>query len=243
MKKVLMTILSVAVCVFFSACETSSVNNAEVKPVDKNLDCEAILLDRAEALKTLVTSYLNENPEELAFGLSEVRFFTGEVEHYEVISDNIKSVKNVSDIFSDKIYKEYLETILSGYSNPRLYEDENGKLIFAKKYGGTKTVETWYLGCEVENEKIIGHFVSLDGLFGDEKACSNAEALNNEYFYIFYDITVQNINDEYLLTDCSYTEKNGKDDLSFYCHGMCYNKGIIDRELITNEKLKPKFLQ
>ena len=108
------------------------------------------------------------------------------------------------------------------------------------------SLESWYLGYEVTDYSIVGHFARLNGLPQDVEAnaLNSAEYLNDEQNYEFYDITIHNINGEYLLTDCytlpraPYTSYNSPDPDG---HGLFYNNGKADRSLITNEKVKPKF--
>lgn len=202
----------------------------ECDPIDKSLNCEEILLDRAESLQILMCDYLHFDEREVVFEIGEE-----DENGYPILSDWLKTYDDFKKLFSDKIYGNYLDLLCSW--SPRLAEI-NGRLYLiepntANAYLGT--FETWYLGCEVTDEKIIGHFARLGGV--EDIGLDDPEYLNDESNYSFYDITVQNIDGQYVLTDC-----NGDDPKNVYyrLHGWCYNAGRADRSLITNERVKPR---
>ena len=199
-------------------------------PIDKSLDCKGIILDRAASLQTLMSSYLSYDKNSLAFELGEYRSTGGEAGAYKVISDEFDSYEGFRELFSDWIYEGYIDKICSW--NPRICEMDN-ELYFVEPVGGyIGTLETWYLGFDVADDRIVGHFARLKGV---EAGTIDAEYLNDESNYSFYDITVQNIDGKYVLTDC-----RGEDnDMYYRLHGWCYNSGAADRSLITNEKVKP----
>lgn len=201
--------------------------------IDKSLDCEKILLDRAISLQLLMTDYLSYDKRYLAFELGECITISAETMAYKVISDKIKTYEDFKELFSDMIYGEYIDKICS--YNPRLAEI-NDELYYVESVGGyIGTLETWYIGYEVTDNKIIGHFARLRGV--EDIGIKDALYLNDEDNYSFYDITVQNIDGKYVLTDCNGIETK---DLYYRIHGWCYNSGIVDRSLITNENVKPK---
>lgn len=201
----------------------------ECDPIDKSLNCEEILLDRAESLQILMCDYLNYDRREVVFEIGEE-----DENGYPVLSDWLKTYDDFKRLFSDKIYGDYLDNICSWYTrlteiDGRLYRIEP---IGVGAYIGT--FETWYLGYEVTDKKIIGHFARLGGV--EDIGLDDPEYLNDESNYSFYDITVQNIGGQYVLTDCK-----GDDPRDYYTlHGWCYNAGRADRSLITNEKVKPR---
>ncbi len=205
---------------------------SECQPIDKSLDCEAILLDRAEQLHIMMSDYLNVDKTKLSFGLGEYMPTDGHIGSYKVVSDEIKTYDDFRSLFSDSIYGGYIDKICSW--NPRLQEVD-GELYFFEPAGGyIGSMETWYLDCEVTDDKIIGHFAELCGV--EDIGIGDAEYLNDESNYKFYEIVVQNVNGQYVLTDCG-----GSDGRSYYTtHGWLYNLGAADRSLITNEKVKPK---
>lgn len=206
----------------------------DCEPIDMSLNCEEILLDRANYLYGLVNGFLNCDKDELVFGLEE-GFTDGQVTAYRVMSDSIKSRDTIKKLFSAKIYEGYIDKIIS--YNPSFFEN-NGELYFIEStdsYVGT--FETWYLGYDVTDDKIIGHFAVLGGV--EDIGTDDAEYLNDENNYSFYDIIIQNVDGEYVLTDCNGDDFN---KLYYRLHGWCYNSGKADRKLITNEKLKPKYI-
>lgn len=202
----------------------------ECDPIDKSLNCEEILLDRAESLQILMRDYLRYDPRQVVFEIGE-----WDGNGYPVLSDWLKTYDDFKNLFSDKIYGDYLDRLCSW--SPRLSEID-GRLYLIEPEGVNAylgTFETWYLGYEITDEKIIGHFARLGGV--EDIGLDDPEYLNDESNYSFYDITVQNINGQYVLTDC-----NGDDPQEAYysLHGWCYNAGRADRSLITNEKVKPR---
>lgn len=214
----------------------NSIYNCEL--IDKNLDCETILLDRAEALKSLMTDYLNYDINLLKYDLGE-KYYSENGYAYEVISDEIKSYDDIKDKFGSKIYLNYLDFICMWY--PGLYEIDDTLFYYNSDTVANGTMghfESWYLGYEVTDYRIIGHFAVIGG--DPDTRELDAEYLNNEDNYCFYDIVVQNMNGEYVITDCgNHSDKN---NIYYKLHGWLYNNGYIeiDRDLITNEKLKPK---
>ena len=206
---------------------------SEFEPIDKSLNCEEILLECADELHTVMTEYLSYDKSRLVFELGDVYPQQRQAETYKVISNELKSYDDFANIFSGSISRDYLDIICSG--TPRL-QDIDGALYFTESVGGyLGTLETWYLGCEITDYEIIGHFALLGGV--EDEGLSDAEYLNNEENYDFYDIVVRNCNGKYLLTDC-----RGSDEKRLYyrLHGWCYNLGKADRSLVTNEKVKPK---
>lgn len=208
------------------------IENCE--PIDKSLDCEAILLDRAENLRIMMSNYLSYDKDRLAFDLGETYITHGQAEAFKVVSDTLKTYADFKALFSDKIYGGYIDKICS--YTPQLAE-QDGELFFVESVGGyIGTFETWYLGFEVTDKEIIGHFAKLGGV--EDIGLEDSEYLNDESNYSFYDIIVQNVDGQYVLTDC-----NGDNPKETYyrMHGWLYNSGKADRSLITNEKVKPKF--
>jgi len=203
-------------------------------PIDKSLDCEKILLDRAESLREMMTDYYNPDRNKLVYE-------TGEFEEIQdiglvrrVISSELNSYSDFKSLFKDSIYDQYIDMI---NNSDRGFREIDGKLYVADSTSGGPrgSVETWYLGYDVEDDRIIGHFAELRADPGSNEPIG-AEFLNDESNYGFYDIIVQNVGGKYVLTNCVDPENK-----QFYIeHGWLYNSGIADRKLITNEKFKPK---
>ncbi len=245
MKKIKALLL--AACIFLSSCSTAEPENADneqetltmtlsyditqscivdFSPIDKTLDCEKILLERADALNRMLRDYLNNNSSKVIYQLGDYCTKEGFHDTYKVISDEIKSYDDFKEMFSPYIFGLYIDCINS--KCPSLL-DIDGELYFHENISGYHgIIETWYLGYDVYDYSIIGHFACLRGI---SNTVIDEEYLNDEKNYDFYDITIDNIDGEYLITDCGL----------FSEHGEFYNNGKADRSLITNEKVKPKF--
>ena len=209
---------------------------ADCDPIDKSLNCEEILLNRADSLQKLMTEYLNHDEKRLCFDLGETIEIEKGLYAKKVISDKIKSKDDIKNIFSEKIYEEYTDKLCS--FNPSFLEIEDELYFIEADSGLLGVFETWYLGYDVTDDKIIGHFAVLEGI--EDIGLDDAEYLNDESNYDFYDITVQNVDGKYVITDCNAENTKG---FYFYHHGYYYNSGKADRTLITNENVKPKFIE
>jgi hypothetical protein len=215
-----------------------SAEGIECDPIDKTLDCEAILLEKADRLRTLIYEYLNNEADKRVYKYGE-RYTDedGIIHGRRVISDEISSYADYKALFSDCIYGGYFDWI-NNNSLSTLFDIDGALYGSSGQCGLLGTVETWYLGYDVQDDRIIGHFAELRGI-GDpiEKT---AEYLNDENSYWFYDIVVQNVDGEYVITDCrEITTENHYD--YYDKHGLFYNSGFADRSLITNETVKPKY--
>lgn len=206
------------------------------EPIDKTLDCEAILLEKAEELCRLMRDYLNIEESMLAYKIGEP--FNMEYRAAKVYSDEMKCYADFKDLFSGSIYGAYFDYINTA-SSPSLL-DIDGELYRQDHEGGyLGTLETWYIGCDVYDDRIIGHFAELRGMGEPEEV--TAEYLNDESHYWFYDITVQKLEGKYVITDCRETTSSSG-NAYYKAHGLFYNSGNADRRLITNDNVKPKFL-
>lgn len=204
--------------------------------IDRTLDCEQIMLDRAETLKNMISNYYNSDVTKLAFktsGLKSVKYFSEFMR--EVLSDEFSSYSEFKELFNDSVYDDYIDYI--NYSCGG-FKEIQGEFYFSSWVNGGRrgTGETWYLDYDIEDDRIIGHFAEfVYDVSQQEKP--TAEQLNDENNYNFYDIIIQNIDGNYVITEI--TSPN-----SYYyyeIHGMCYNNGYVDRSLITNPKVKPKY--
>lgn len=213
------------------------VEGIKCDPIDKSLDCEKILLEKADILHTLIYKYLNNETDKLAYKYGEIcTDEEGIIIGAKIDSDEMSTYADYKALFADSIYDDYFDYI-NTQSLSALF-DINGVLCGSVGQSGLLgTDETWYLGYDVENDKIIGHFAELRGL-GEPKE-KTADYLNDEGNYWFYDITVQAINGEYVITDC-HEISSGRNYDYFNEHGLYYNSGYVDRSLITNEAVKPR---
>lgn len=214
-----------------------SAEGIECEPIDKSADCEAILLEKADRLQTLIFRYLNNDTEKLAYKFGEAIYNEYEMSiGAKVISDEMSCYSEFKAMFADCIYGDFFDWI-STHSLVKMF-DIDGVLYGSPHEGGLLgVVETWYLGCDVQDDRIVGHFAELRGMGEPEE--KTAEYLNDESNYWFYDITVQNVNGEYVITDCRETT-SGKNYVFYDEHGLYYNSGYADRSLITNKKVMPK---
>lgn len=204
-------------------------------PIDKSLDCERILLDRAEILVEMMMKYYYPGQEMRAYTLGEFEVLEELGSAREVNSDKFKTYSEFKALFSDKIYEPYIDFINFSDSG---FREHNGRLYFVDYVSGGPrgSIEAWYLGYNVTQEKIIGHFAELHADSGSDVPLGE-EYLNNENNYDFYDIIVQNIDGKYVLTNCV-----SSNNYPYYIeHGWLYDSGAVNRTLITNEKIKPMF--
>ena len=205
-------------------------------PIDKSLDCEKILLEKADDIQKLFNDFLRlGSGDAFEFGDWErVKGFPTHLSAKEARSDEIKTIADIKSRLNEAIYDKYTDFLMY-----QQYGEANGKLYRLEGARGSwlGVTETWYIGCDVTDDKIIGHFAVLGWGDDDDYGVKNADHLNDINSYEFYDITVQNIGGKYLVTAVSGTE-NPYD--YFECHGCYYNYNEADRSLITNEAVKPK---
>lgn len=218
-----------------------SIGSVNCEPIDKTLDCDKILLEKAEALKTLSADYFIKGD----YGISGYTADTDSIVVDEF--NNIVAVRAVSEknfcysdwngSFSDDIYSEYLNVLNAEYF---MLFDVDG-VLYSGRYSNELcapfgTLDTWYLGCDVSNNSIVGHFAQLDGTGEPEEV--TAEYLNDENNYSFYDIIVQCVDGKYVITSC-YETVSGKNYDMAITHGCYYNSCNSGRGLVTNERLAP----
>ena len=222
---------------FFDDVKEYSADNIMCEPIDKSADCEAILLEKADRLQTLIFRYLNNDTEKLAYKFGEAIYNEYEMSiGAKVISDEMSCYSEFKAMFADCIYGDFFDWI-STHSLVKMF-DIDGVLYGSPHEGGLLgVVETWYLGCDVQDDRIVGHFAELRGMGEPEE--KTAEYLNDESNYWFYDITVQCVNGAYVITSCREIT-SGRDYDYSDVHGIFYNSGFADRSLITNEKVAPK---
>lgn len=200
-----------------------SFTNSEALPIEDNFDYEWYLKDRASALHYMVYNYLNNETGNLVYKLGEGG---------EVIDDTLKSEADFKAIFSDKIESQYFDFVNSFTPN---LEDRDGKLYYnAAMSGYLGTLKTWLIGIEKTEYSIIGHFAELGGI--DPADEDDPEYVNDLSHYGFYDIVVQNIGGEYVVTNC--VDLNNPQAFAFKEHGLFYQPGYSNKN-ITNEAVKP----
>ena len=214
----------------------------ECDPIDKSLDCEKILLEKADEIQKLFNGFIRFTGGD-AYELGEPERVQGFPTHLgaaPVISDEIKTIADIKSRLNEAIYDKYTDYLMQ-----QQYGEANGKLY---RLGGERgswlgVNETWYIGFDVTDDKIIGHFAVLGWGDDDDYGVKNPDHLNDINSYEFYDITVQNIGGRYLVTDVRGTTRGDGTPIPydyFECHGCYYNDNAADRSLITNEAVKPK---
>lgn len=202
--------------------------------IDQYADPQEIVLEKSEELSRLSGDYLHYVEENLAYELGEPVEGEGIHDTYEIISEEIKTYEDFKNLFTDSVYGEYFDYINTGA--PRISEID-GKLCYTELMGGyLGIVESWFIGYDWYTDKIVGHFAVLEGI--EDTPYNNAEYLNDLNNYSFYDIVIQNVDGKYVITDC-YNTETGNNEISYQTHGYFYNSGMVDRSLITNEKVKP----
>ena len=217
---------------------SNSLPPEECSPIDKSLDCEQLLLDRAEALHRLMADYMNY-VDCLVYEVDRNKSepIGGQAVKYPITQSEFKTYAEFKALFADSIYGDFFDKVCTK-DCPRMLEEDGHMYYVAPSSGyGVDCVETWYLSATVTDYKIVGHFVLLRALEAFPEEYNTPEYLNNVDNYEFYDITVQNVDGQYLLTDCY-----GSKGYDYYrSHGWLYNKHWADRSLITNPEVKPAF--
>jgi hypothetical protein len=214
--------------------EYDPADDVTAEPIDMTLDCELILLDKAEKLHEMISGWGNVDRSALAFELGEkADDFISNDGAYKVISDKVRTYADFKALYDKDIYGAYIDSLMWGF-----LLEVNGTLYYIDPMSGLLgTYETWYLGCDVTGDAIVGHFAIL--CWGDEdNETTNAEFLNDISHYKFYDITVRNVGGNYVITSCG--DENDIILGKVMEHGLYYNSGAADRSLITNEAVKPK---
>ncbi len=211
-----------------------SWTSVKADKIDQYADPWDIVLEKSERLQTLSNNYLHYVDENLAYEVGD--WVEGENIHdtYEVISEEIKTYDDFKNLFSDSVHGEFFDYINTG--RPRLTEID-GKLCYTELMGGyLGVIESWFIGYDWDDNKITGHFAVLEGV--EDIEYNNSEHLNDINNYQFYDIVIQNVDGKYVITDC-YNAETGNNEDSYQTHGYFYNSGMVDRTLITNEKVMP----
>ena len=217
-------------------------NSIDCDPIDKTLDCEKILLEKADEIQNLFNDFLRLGGGDVfEFGDWEsVKGFPTHLDAKEARSDEIKTIKNIKSRLNESIYDKYTDYLMQ-----QQYGEVDGKLYRLEGARGSwlGVNETWYIGYDVTDDKIIGHFAVLGWGDDDDYGVKNPDHLNDINSYEFYDITVQNVGGKYVVTDVRGTTKGDGTPIPydyFECHGCYYNCDVADRSLITNEAVKPK---
>ena len=211
-----------------------TADGIECDPIDKSLDCEQLMLDKADKLHEMISGWCNIDKKALAFEVGDqCESFQGWDGVYKVVSDTVKTYEDFKALYENDIYGAYIDALTCEY-----LIDIGGELYYIKPMSGLLgTYETWYMGCDVTDDAIVGHFAIL--CWGDEDdETQNANFLNDTSNYRFYDIKVQNVGGKYVITSCG--DENDITLGSVFDHGLFYNSGIANRTLITNEAVKPK---
>lgn len=191
-----------------------------------------IVLDSADALKNIVGGYYNSDTDKLLFKTEKNN--NGGFDFAKiVVSENFNSYSDFKKLFDNSVYEKYIDLI--NYSGNG-FREKDGVLYYSDYVNGGNrgTAETWCVGYGTEDDRIIGHFAELKVDITSPETVT-AEFFNDVNNYRFYDIIIQNIDDNYVVTNCIDSENNQ----CFSEHGLCYNSGFADTSLITNPKVLP----
>ena len=89
-----------------------SAEGIECEPIDKSADCEAILLEKADRLQTLIFRYLNNDTEKLAYKFGEAIYNEYEMSiGAKVISDEMSCSSAFKTMFADCISGDFFNWI------------------------------------------------------------------------------------------------------------------------------------
>lgn len=205
---------------------------AQTSIIDSNVDCKKIVLNSANALKNMISDYYNSDANKLTFKTQDNS--NGDFDFAKiVVSENFNSYSDFKKLFDNSVYEKYIDLI--NYSGNG-FREKDGVLYYSDYVNGGNrgTAETWCVGYDTEEGRIIGHFAELKADIASPETVT-AEFLNDVNNYRFYDIIIQNIDDNYVVTNCADSENNQ----CFSEHGLCYNSGFADRSLITNPEVLP----
>jgi hypothetical protein len=222
--------------------EEYSADGIVCEPIDQSLDCEKILLVKADEIQKLFKDFLwLGGGDAFEFGDWEsVPGFPSYLSAKEAKSNEIKTIADIKNRMNESIYDKYTDYLMQ-----QQYGEADGKLYRLEGARGNwlGVNETWYIGYDVTDDKIIGHFAVLGWGDDDDYGVKNPDHLNDINSYEFYDITVQNVGGKYVVTDVRGTTNGDGTPIPydyFECHGCYYNCDVADRSLITNEAVKPK---
>lgn len=208
------------------------VEPVQTAKIDNSLDCGKIVLDSADTLKNIVSGYYNNDIDKLLFKTEKKN--NGGFDFAKiVVSENFNSYSDFKKLFDNSIYEKYIDLI--NYSGNG-FREKDGVLYYSDYVNGGNrgTAETWCVGYDVEESRIIGHFAELKADIASPETVT-ADFLNDKNNYRFYDIIIQNIDGNYVVTNCVDSENNQ----CFSEHGLCYNSGFADRSLVTNPEVLP----
>jgi len=218
--------------------------DVECDPINKSLDCEKILLEKADEIQKLFRDFLRLGSGD-AFEFGDwviIKGFPTHLDAKEARSDEIKTIADIKSRLNASIYHKYTDYLMY-----HQYGEANGKLyrLVGTRGGWLGVSETWYIGYDVTEDSIVGHFAVLGWGNDEDNGVKDPVFLNDINSYEFYDITVQNVGGTYVVTDVRGTTTGDGAPIPydyFECHGCYYNYNEADRSLITNEAVKPREL-
>ncbi len=246
MKKI-QAIAALLLLAFLSCCDCTTAqtedaavplpeNAADLISADGSTEptAEEILLEKAQQFHDLMRDYLNTDDDLLIFDLGH----DGCDQNYlNVISDMLTDYQSVKDIFTEALSDDYADYMLRDRTNFPVFMEKNNVLYFAPSestYIGY--IDSWCVGYEETESKIVGRFASLGGVPGHPEGNPDEEYLNDLGNYLFYNITLEKFPEGYRITDCM-TDQNPP-YLAYGRHTF-YHSGVADLSKITNPELLP----
>lgn len=222
-------LLPLFLLLIFSAC------TAEIPAEPAETTAEEILLEKAQQFHDLMRDYLNTDDDLLVFDLGH----DGCDQIYlNVISDTLTDYQSVKDIFTEVLSDDYADYMLRDRPDFPVFMEKNDVLYFAPSESAIiGTLDTWCVGYEETEDKIVGRFAMLSGVPGHPEGEPDEEYLNDLKNYWFYNITLEKFPEGYRITDCRVTDQ----ELKYPAHDehTFYHSGAADLSKITNPELIP----
>ncbi|MCM1334926.1 MAG: hypothetical protein NC084_09930 [Bacteroides sp.] len=228
-KKLLPLVLALALAAFLSSC-APAVDEPPAEP-----SAEEILLEKAQQFHDLMRDYLNTDEKKLVFELGSSGY---DGIYLNVISDTLTDYRSVKEIFTEALSDDYADYLLCDKFGTLKFKEENGVLYFApseSSYIGT--LDTWCVGYEETEDRIIGRFASLNGVPGHPEGEPDEAYLNDLRNYWFYNLTLEKFPEGYRITDCRVTDSEKK--YPAYGEHTFYHSGAADLSKITEPALLP----
>ena len=83
-----------------------TADGIECDPIDKSLDCEQLMLDKADKLYEMISGWCNVDKNALAFEVGDqCESFQGWDGAYKVVSDNVNTYADFKALYENEIYE------------------------------------------------------------------------------------------------------------------------------------------
>ncbi|MCM1334927.1 MAG: hypothetical protein NC084_09935 [Bacteroides sp.] len=214
---------------FLSSC-APAVDEPPAEP-----SAEEILLEKAQQFHDLMRDYLNTDEKKLVFELGSSGY--GGI-YLNVISDTLTDYRSIKEIFTEALSDDYADFMLRDNEDLPRFKEADGVLYFAQSESSyIGTLDTWCVGYEETENRIIGRFASLNGVPGHPEGEPDEAYLNDLGNYWFYNLTLEKFPEGYRITDCRTV--GGEREYYAYGKHTFYHSGVADLSKITEPALLP----